>query len=205
MIEKRPRGLLSLVAESAVAELAGSYDLADREDIEVIAAVGPQEAAGALAAEPFHCVVLELDMADGEALRFLDAMDGDTALRSVPVLAHNNRRLDAAHERALQSRAGQRPLELLSSLDELRERIALHLSAEQPGAVVPLVRTEETRQRAPRTVDAALHGRTVLVVDDDPATSTPSAASWSSTASRSCTRRTAGRGSRHSPNTRTST
>ncbi|MGW0562529.1 HAMP domain-containing protein [Streptomyces sp. NPDC003016] len=170
VIEKRPRGLLSLVAESAVAELAGSYDLtdlADREDIEVIAAVGPQEAAGALAAEPFHCVVLELDMANGEALRFLDAMDGDAALRNVPVLAHNNRRLDAAHERALQSRTGQRPLELLSSLDELRERIALHLSAEQPGAVVPLVRTEETRQGAPRTVDAALHGRTVLVVDDD--------------------------------------
>ncbi|MGI5404523.1 HAMP domain-containing protein [Streptomyces sp. CA-135486] len=167
VIEERVRGLLSLVAESAVAELAGGRDSTDREDIEVIAAVGPQEAASALAAQPFHCVVLELDMANNEALRFLDAMDGDAALRTVPVLAHNNRRLDAAHERTLQLRAQERPMELLSSLDELRERIALHLSAEQPGDVVPLVRAEEPRTQAPHTVDDGLHGRTVLVVDDD--------------------------------------
>ncbi|MFJ3104961.1 HAMP domain-containing protein [Streptomyces sp. NPDC086835] len=167
VIEERPRGLLSLVAESAVAELTGGRDLSDRDDIELVSAVGPQEAAGALAAAPFHCVVLGLDMADSEALRFLDAMDGDTALRTVPVLAHNNRRLDAAHERALEARSRKRPLELLSSLDELRERIALHLSADQPGDVVPLVRGDEPRPQTPRAVDGSLRGRTVLVVDDD--------------------------------------
>ncbi|MFD4664862.1 HAMP domain-containing protein [Streptomyces halstedii] len=164
VIEERPRGLLSLVAESAVAELTGSHD---REGIEVITAVGPRDAASALAAAPFHCVVLELDIADDGAARFLDAMDGDPALKTVPVLAHNNRRMDAEHERALQSRGRVRPLELLSSLDELRERIALHLSAEQPGAVVPLVRGEEIHPRVPQTIDDSLHGRTVLVVDDD--------------------------------------
>jgi signal transduction histidine kinase/HAMP domain-containing protein/ActR/RegA family two-component response regulator len=166
VIEERPRGLLSLVAESAVAELTG-HELGDRDDIELVAAVGPQEAAEALATAPFHCVVLELDMANSEALHFLDAMDGDAALRTVPVLAHNNRRLDAADERTLESRARTRPLELLSSLDELRERIALHLSADQPGDVVPLRRGEETRPLTPRSVDDSLHGRTVLVVDDD--------------------------------------
>lgn len=164
VIEERSHGLLSLVAESAVAELGGSHD---RADVEVIGAVGPQDAASALAAAPFHCVVLELDMANGEALRFLDAMDGDPALRTVPVLAHNNRRMDAAHEQALQSRSYKQPLELLSSLDELRERIALHLSAEQPGAVVPLVRGEESHPPVPQAIDDSFHGRTVLVVDDD--------------------------------------
>ncbi|MET7370805.1 HAMP domain-containing protein [Streptomyces sp. NPDC005566] len=164
VIEERPRGLLSLVAESAVAELTGSHG---SEDIQVIAAVGPQDAASALAAAPFHCVVLELDMADDGARGFLDAVDGDPALKTVPVLAHNNRRMDAAQERELQARGRVRPLELLSSLDELRERIALHLSAEQPGAVVPLVRSEEVGPPAPETIDESLHGRTVLVVDDD--------------------------------------
>ncbi|MFH9424009.1 HAMP domain-containing protein [Streptomyces sp. NPDC017529] len=168
VIEERPRGLLSHVAESAVAELTGGQDLGDRPDgIEVISAVGAQEAAGALAAEPFHCVVLDLDMADYEALRFLEAMDGDAAVRTVAVLAHNGRRLDAQQERVLRARARTQPLELLSSLDELRERIALHLSAEQPGDVLPLVRPEETFQQAPRPVDDSLSGRTVLVVDDD--------------------------------------
>ncbi|MEU5589837.1 HAMP domain-containing protein [Streptomyces chrestomyceticus] len=168
VIEERARGLLSHVADSAVAEFTGGQDLGDRqESIEVVSAVGAQEAAGALAAGPFHCVVLDLDMADGEALRFLDAMDGDAAVRTVAVLAHNSRRLEAEQERILQARAGTQPLELLSSLDELRERIALHLSAEQPGDVLPLVRPEEPVQQAPQPVDDSLSGRTVLVVDDD--------------------------------------
>ncbi|MEU0037811.1 HAMP domain-containing protein [Streptomyces sp. NPDC006333] len=167
VIEERQRGLLSLVAESAVG-LEGSPGTSDRHGhVEVITTVGAQEAAAALAAEPFHCVVLELDMADGQAGAFLDAMDGDEALRHVPVLAHSNRQLGADGEQALRARAAGRPLEVLGSLDELRERIALHLSAEQPGDVVALVRSEESRQPRLDTLDEHLQGCTVLVVDDD--------------------------------------
>ncbi|MGW4158119.1 HAMP domain-containing protein [Streptomyces sp. NPDC004788] len=166
VIEERPRGLLAVVTENAVTQLAADGGHTGRADIELIAAVGPQEAASALATQPFHCVVLDVDMADGDALRFLDAMDGDEALRTVPVLAHNNRRLPADEERALQDLARRRPLELLSSLDELRERITLHLSAEQPGDVVPLVRGDHWAP-APQAIDTTLHGTTVLVVDDD--------------------------------------
>ncbi|WHT22680.1 HAMP domain-containing protein [Crossiella sp. CA-258035] len=169
VIEERPRGLLSLVAESAVADLTHNRDLGDLlGHVEVVTAAGAQEAAAELAAEPCHCVVLELDMADGAALRLLAAMDRDPALRGVPVLAHNSRRLAPEQERQLQERTGQQPLELLSSLDELRERIALHLSVEEPGSVLPLVRPEESTgtPSAPRS-DDSLAGRTVLVVDDD--------------------------------------
>ncbi|GJF31339.1 histidine kinase [Kitasatospora sp. NE20-6] len=164
VVEERPRGLLSLVAESAVADLA---DHADSLPVELVTAVGAQEAAAALAGRAFHCVVLELDLADGAALRFLDQMERDPALHGVPVLAHNNRRLGSAQERALQGRSAVPPLELLSSLDELRERIALHLSAEQPGDVLPLVRADEPARHVAHDVDGSLAGRTVLVVDDD--------------------------------------
>ncbi|MEU8760302.1 HAMP domain-containing protein [Streptomyces sp. NPDC048659] len=166
VIEERPRGLLAVVAENAVGQLTADGRHTGPADIDLVAVVGPQEAAAALATRPFHCVVLDVDMADGDALRFLDAMNGDEALRTVPVLAHNNRRLPADEENALQDLARHRPLELLSSLDELRERIALHLSAEQPGDVVPLVRGDH-RVPAPRAVDDTLSGRTVLAVDDD--------------------------------------
>ncbi|MFE6855329.1 HAMP domain-containing protein, partial [Streptomyces sp. NPDC057674] len=101
VIEERPRGLLAVVAENAVTQLSADGRHAERTDIELIAVVGPQEAATALATQPFHCVVLDVDMADGDALRFLGAMDGDEALRTVPVLAHNNRRLPADEEGAL--------------------------------------------------------------------------------------------------------
>ncbi|MEU9044287.1 MULTISPECIES: HAMP domain-containing protein [unclassified Kitasatospora] len=168
VVEARSRGLLSLVAESAVADLAGHQDLGDpRGPVEIVSALGAQEAAAALATAPCHCVVLELDLPDGAAMGFLEQMAHDAALHGVPVLAHNNRRLMTAQEQLLQERAASQPLELISSLDELRERIALHLSADQPGDVLPLVRTEEPAAAAQQEIDDSLTGRTVLVVDDD--------------------------------------
>ncbi|MDF3301241.1 HAMP domain-containing protein [Streptomyces tropicalis] len=168
VVEERPRGLLTLVAESVVADVArhGPDDGSALPSMEVITAVGAQEAAGALAAEPCHCVVLDLDMPDAEAARFLRALQGDSALTGVPVLIHSGNRPDAAREKALRSHSDDGSLEFLSSLDELRERIALHLSAEEPGDVLSLVRAEEPQELAP-PVDDTFVGRTVLVVDDD--------------------------------------
>ncbi|MEU8717341.1 HAMP domain-containing protein [Streptomyces sp. NPDC048663] len=166
VIEERPRGLLTLVAERAVADLA--HDPGDPHGaIDLITAVGAQEAASTLAAEPCHCVVLELGMPGKEGADFLEAMRGDSALASVPVLVHTGHRVDLAQEQALRALAGGRPLDFLSSLDELRERITLHLSAEQPGDVLSLVRADEPHRPAAQVVDDTFLGRTVLVVDDD--------------------------------------
>ncbi|MFF3331037.1 HAMP domain-containing protein [Streptomyces sp. NPDC002888] len=166
VVEERPRGLLTLVAESVVTDLThGREDGGQRPAVDVITAVGAQEAAGALAAEPCHCVVVELGLRDGEASRFLQALEGDSALASVPVLVHSGHPTDAALEETLRSRSAGGALEFLSSLDELRERIALHLSAEEPGEVLSLVRPEEPRSPVP--VDEPSAGLTVLVVDDD--------------------------------------
>ncbi|MFB7254555.1 HAMP domain-containing protein [Streptomyces nojiriensis] len=169
VIEERPRGLLSLVAESADRDLTPDHlpPRDDREGVQVVNATSSREAAAALASHSFHCVVLELDMPGGEALRFLDALDGDPALSALPVLAHNNPRLKTGQERVLRDRAASRRLELLSSLDELRERIVLHLSAERPGDVLPLVHEEAPDRQSAHPLDDDLAGRTVLVVDDD--------------------------------------
>ncbi|MFB4294147.1 HAMP domain-containing protein [Nonomuraea sp. ATR24] len=167
VVEERSRGLLSLVAESVVADLARRDAGGAHAPVEIVTAVGGQEAAATLAAAPCHCIVLDLDMPGRAGFGLLEAIDGDAALHGVPVLAYNNWRMDAAQERALQARAVSQPLELLSSLDELRERIALHLTAEQPGDVLPLVRSEEADLPVERPEDGALTGRTVLVVDDD--------------------------------------
>ncbi|MFG2606315.1 HAMP domain-containing protein [Streptomyces sp. NPDC048514] len=161
VVEERPRGLLTLVAESVVGDLAHGPADESGLPVDIITAVGAQEAAGALAAEPCHCVVVELGMPDGESARFLDALRGDSALASVPVLVHSSHRT----ERTAEGTDG--PLEYLFSLDELRERIALHLSAEEPGEVLTLVRSDEPQITAPHLIDDHTRGRTVLVVDDD--------------------------------------
>jgi len=170
VVEERQHGLLTLVAESAASDLADSRDIGlSPADVEVVTAVGTQEAAAALATDAYHCVVLDLDLPDRAAFTFLDAMQGDSALRLVPVLAHNSRRLDVELAQLVQSRADVQSLEVLSGLDELRERIALHLSAEEPGAVLPLVRPDEPAAPVRAAdVDTTLAGRTVLIVDDDP-------------------------------------
>ncbi|MET9356623.1 HAMP domain-containing protein [Streptomyces sp. NPDC006617] len=168
VVEERPRGLLTLVAESVVADLThGRDDAGDRPPLDVITAVSAEEAAGALAAEPCHCVVLELGMPDDEASRFLRALRGDSALASVPVLVHSGHRADATVEEDLRSRAAGGTLEFLAGLDELRERIALHLAAEEPGDVLSLVRPEGAPRPDPRAGQGPPAGRTVLVVDDD--------------------------------------
>ncbi|MFF4383574.1 HAMP domain-containing protein [Kitasatospora sp. NPDC001547] len=164
VVEGRPNGLLSLVAENAVADLA-RYSGTQRP-VEIVAAVGAQEAATALATAPCHCVVLELGLPDGTSTTLLKEMEGDPALYTVPVLAHDNRGVVPEHEQAVR-RAGERPLEVLSSLDELRERIALHMSADRPGSVVQLVRGTDRESSWNPGADRALSGRTALVVDDD--------------------------------------
>ncbi|MDX6314711.1 MAG: hypothetical protein QOF44_4183, partial [Streptomyces sp.] len=172
VIEERRQGLLSLLAESAVADLAEGRSSADpRGAVQVRTATGAEEIAAGLSGEACHCVILDLDMADGAALRILDALDGDPAIREVPVLAHHSRRLAPDHERLLRNHAARgKPLELLPSLDELRERIALHLTAERPADVLPLVAVTDVREAAGGPTGeraSALDGRTVLVVDDD--------------------------------------
>ncbi|MFJ5776969.1 HAMP domain-containing protein [Streptomyces sp. NPDC093094] len=168
VVEERPRGLLTLVAESVVADLTQGHDDSGVSGVQVdlITASGAQEAAGALAAEPCHCVVVELG-ADGEASRFLQALQGDSALSTVPVLVHSAHPAEVQLHESLRPRAEAGALEFLSSLDELRERIALHLSAEEPGDVLSLVRPEEPQPALHHPLDASLSGRTVLVVDDD--------------------------------------
>ncbi|MGW4566762.1 HAMP domain-containing protein [Streptomyces sp. NPDC004561] len=161
VVEERPRGLLTLVAESVAGDLSQGRPEGSGTPVDVITAVGAQEAAGALAAEPCHCVVVELGAPDGESARFLRALRGDSALASVPVLVHGSHRPD---------HLGDEPggsSEYLFSLDDLRERIALHLSAEEPGEVLTLVRGEEPQRTAPHLIDDHTRGRTVLVVDDD--------------------------------------
>ncbi|MGW1590351.1 HAMP domain-containing protein [Streptomyces sp. NPDC002386] len=160
VVEERPRGLLTLVAESVVGDLG--HGRAEATAVDIIAAVGAHEAAGALAAEPCHCVVVELGAPDGESARFLRALRGDSALASVPVLVHSSHRTEHLTEDT-----GGGSLEYLYSLDELRERIALHLAAEEPGEVLTLVRGEEPQLTAVQPVDERTRGRTVLVVDDD--------------------------------------
>ncbi len=163
VVEARPGGLLSMLAQSVAADLHDTHG-----PVQVSTASDARSALSMLRQESVHCVVLDLGMPHDAAADFLKGLDSDPALRALPVLAHHSRKLSRPQEDLLQVRSRNQPLERLPSLDELRERITLHLSAEEPGSVLPLVQpaSEDGAQELGK-VDSALVGRKVLVVDDD--------------------------------------
>jgi signal transduction histidine kinase/HAMP domain-containing protein/CheY-like chemotaxis protein len=166
VLEGARGGLLTLLAYSAVSDLSGIHG-----PVNVDTAVSPEQGIEALSAAPHQCVVLDLGLADASAFAFLDRLQEDPELRDIPLLAHTRDKLDSAQARLARLRFGSRRLELLPSLDELRERIALHLSAVQPDHVPALI-SEPTdtglRAAPPQAAEhEALRGRRVLVIDDD--------------------------------------
>ena len=166
VLEGARGGLLTLLAHSAVSDLTGIHG-----PVHVGTAVSPEQGIEALTAAPHRCVVLDLGLADASAFAFLDRLQEDPELRDVPVLAHTRDKLDSAQARLARLRFGSRSLELLPSLDELRERITLHLSAAEPEHVPALISEPVepgTRVPAPEAEGhEALRGRRVLVIDDD--------------------------------------
>ncbi len=164
-------GLLTLLAYSAISDLAGVSTA-----VRVSTALGASQGVALLAAEPFRCVVV--DLARPTALDFLEQVQEKPELRVVPVLAYQSAQPDSASaDRFAALRSAYPTLELLPSLDELRERITLHLSAARPGQVPAFVggsaaatAAAEGGKRADETAadeHPALRGKHVLVIDDD--------------------------------------
>src|SRR5579863_3029815 len=168
VLEGSRGGLLTLLAHSAVSDLSGIHG-----PVHVGTAVSPEQGIQALSAAPHQCVVLDLGLGDASAFAFLDRLQEEPELRDVPVLAHTRDKLDSAQARLARLRFGSQPLELLPSLDELRERITLHLSADQPEHIPALISEPAEAEPPVLSLEAeaegheALHGRRVLVIDDD--------------------------------------
>ena len=155
-------GLLTLLAHSAISDLTETDGT-----IDVSTATSPAQAITTLMAEPFRCVVV--DLAQSSALQFLEQVREHLELRDIPVLAHSaDRPADGDGQgRLAVLRSNHGRLELLPSLDHLRERIGLYLSATRPGEVPPLASDAPAANSAPGTGRQALQGKRVLVVDDD--------------------------------------
>ena len=167
VLEGARGGLLTLLAHSAVSDLTGIH-----APVYVDTATSPEQGIETLSAAPHQCVVLDLGLEDASAFAFLERLREEPELRDVPVLAHTRDKLDSAQARLARLRFGSQPLELLPSLDELRERITLHLSAAQPDHVPALISESAADTQASLPAQAgehdALRGRKILVIDDDP-------------------------------------
>jgi signal transduction histidine kinase/CheY-like chemotaxis protein/HAMP domain-containing protein len=176
VLESAPGGLLTLLAYSAASDLA---DVSGPVEVQTVTA--PEEAVELLRAAPHQCVVLDLGLPGADAFVFLDRLRDEPRLAGLPVLAHTRDNPAGAQARLAQYRlaeqqlggpgAATRPLELLLSLDDLRGRIALYLSAGPIAAVGALSSATGphpvTHPAPPPGRHEALAGQKVLVIDDD--------------------------------------
>jgi signal transduction histidine kinase/HAMP domain-containing protein/CheY-like chemotaxis protein len=169
VFESTSGGLLTLLAHSAVSDLTGINGT-----VNVSTASTPAHGISMLADEPFRCVVVDLGLP--AAFEFLDQLQQNPDLRNVPVLAHTSGKPAASTQSRLAAlRSGDTTIEVLPSLDDLRERITLHLSAAQPGQVPALLGDTAVPSGAVPAAPAPvigsheeLRGKKVLVIDDDP-------------------------------------
>jgi signal transduction histidine kinase/HAMP domain-containing protein/CheY-like chemotaxis protein len=165
VLESARGGLLTLLAYSAAS------DLTDLPGAVQVRTVGrPDEAIGLLRSAPHRCVVLDLDLPDAAAFAFLEQLQDEPGLAGLPVLAHTREKPDSAQARLARLRFGNGSLELLPSLDDLRERITVSLSAARPAQRVtpPGGDVDDLGAPVPQPVrHEALRGKKVLVIDDD--------------------------------------
>jgi signal transduction histidine kinase/CheY-like chemotaxis protein/HAMP domain-containing protein len=179
VLEEASGGLLTLLAHSAVSDLANGDG-----PVAVRTAASAEHGITALAQAPCQGVVL--DLTAGFALDFLDQVAQQADLRGIPVLVldrHGQQEQLAGLPDALAT------LEVLPSLDDMRERITALLSGtartvqqatvqqatvqqatvQQTGAVPQTGPVPRTGPQTPRRArHEGLRGRKVLVVDDDP-------------------------------------
>ncbi|WP_229068784.1 HAMP domain-containing protein [Actinoplanes sp. DH11] len=161
VLEADEHGLLTLIARGAAAAVADTHGA-----VHVATAVDADTAIAELVSQNVHAVVLDLSMPADSGSVFLKALHDETRLRHLPVLAYRTHPLTPHHDTLLQALAQTRPLEMLTSLDELRERITLHLSVDPGTPVMPP--TPGTATLGLLDAPAGrLTGRKVLVVDDD--------------------------------------
>ncbi|AIG76292.1 Hypothetical protein AJAP_17120 [Amycolatopsis japonica] len=172
VVESEQNSLLTLLARGVAADIADSHG-----SVQVRAVSDPAEAFEELKRDSYRCVVLDTSIPGTSALTFLKRLvDGPDPVE-VPVLAYATRKLSAAQDRLLHGHARVHPVELLPSLDMLRERIMLHISASELEGILPLMRQPEVslvetvpaldQPSDPPAGPARLQGRKVLLVDDD--------------------------------------
>ncbi|HJQ47373.1 MAG TPA: HAMP domain-containing protein, partial [Amycolatopsis sp.] len=163
VVEGPPSKLLTLLVREFVADLGDAA-----AGVQVASVTSPEEATEALAAHQHRCIVLDASLPGASALTFLQRLaEGDEATE-VPVLAHPTRRISPAQERLLEAHARTHRVDLLPSLDELRERFLVLVSDSR--AIEP-PRPDHADVVVPAGGESGgepnLRGRKVLLVDDD--------------------------------------
>jgi CheY-like chemotaxis protein len=117
----------------------------------------------ALEGTRFDCIVLDLKLPGATGFDLLGHVKEDARHRDVPVIIHTGKALTRREETRLKRYADAIVVKDAASPERLLDETALHLHRAPTDLPEPSRRMLEQLHQA----DAVLHGRKVLIVDDD--------------------------------------
>ncbi|HSR64045.1 MAG TPA: response regulator, partial [Xanthomonadaceae bacterium] len=152
-----------LIVEDNEAERMSIEELVRHDDVEIDTVSTGAQALEAMRERPYDCVVLDLRLPDMSGFDLLDVVQGDPALRDLPIVVFTGKELTADEDRRLKKAAKSVVIKGVESPERLLDETALFLHrvvADLPPAKRRMV------QRLHES-DETLKDKRVLVVDDD--------------------------------------
>ncbi|MGZ3414311.1 MAG: response regulator, partial [Isosphaeraceae bacterium] len=158
-----PRTKRLLVVEDNDIERQSIVELLDDKDIELTAVATGGEALDALLGRTYDCVVLDLRLPDINGFELLEKFRAEPALQDLPVVVFTGKELSYDDEVRLKTMAKSIVLKDVQSPERFLDETALFLH--RVVADLP-VEKQKLLERLHGS-NEILHGRKVLVVDDD--------------------------------------
>jgi len=152
-----------LVVEDDPAEQLSVSELLGHSDVEITTAVTAGEALEKLRAGTFDCVVLDLKLPDMSGFELLAEVQKEPKLRETPIVVFTGRELSESEETELRKKAKSIVLKGVQSPERLLDETALFLHR----VIADLPPSKRLMIEHLHESDVPLHGRKVLVVDDD--------------------------------------
>jgi len=158
-----PRVRELLVVEDDPAEQMSIAELLGSSDIRITPAGSGAEALELMRARSFDCAVLDLRLPDISGFELLADIQRDATLRDLPIVVFTGRDLSEKEQNELRQKAKSIVLKGVTSPERLLDETALFLHR----VIADLPPAKQRMIEALHQSDEPLHGRKVLVVDDD--------------------------------------
>jgi CheY-like chemotaxis protein/HAMP domain-containing protein/putative methionine-R-sulfoxide reductase with GAF domain len=152
-----------LVVEDNDIERDSIVELLGHDDIEITTVSTGQEAMETLLDRHFDCAVLDLRLPDISGFDLLDKIQEEPELREVPIVVFTGKDLSPEEEKHLKTVAKSVVLKDVRSPERLLDETALFLHR----VIADLPPARQAMIEKLHGSNEALHGRKVLVVDDD--------------------------------------
>jgi HAMP domain-containing protein/CheY-like chemotaxis protein len=152
-----------LVVEDNDIERDSIVELLHHDDIEITTVSTGQEAMAALLSRHFDCAVLDLRLPDITGFELLDRIQREPGLREVPIVVFTGKDLSPDEQKHLKTVAKSVVLKDVQSPERLLDETALFLHR----VISELPPQKQAMIERLHGSNEALHGRKVLVVDDD--------------------------------------